>query len=89
MAIQVYQDKALNGQSFILEECIFIDCQLKNCDFFFSGGDTEWTNTNFENCRFHWRGAAKSTFALLQNLGLIPQQPAAPKPPISTAVKPN
>ena len=85
--IEVFQDKTLTDQSFILDEVVFIRCSLKNCDLFFSGGDTEWVNTNFENCRFHWRGAAKSTFALLQNMGLIPQQPAAPAPPTST--KPN
>ncbi len=86
--IKVYQDKTLNNASFILEECVFIACHLKNCDLFFSGGDTEWVNTNFENCRFHWRGAAKSTFALLQNMGILPQQPPAPAPPTSTATKP-
>ena len=87
--MQVYQRKVFNNQSFILEEVVFIECELKDCDLFFSGGDTEWVNTKFDNCRFHWRGAAKSTFALLQNMGILPQQPPAPTPPTSTAGKPN
>jgi hypothetical protein len=89
MSIHVHQGKTLHHQSFILEECVFIECHLKECDLFFSGGDTEWVNTKFENCRFHWRGPAKSTFALLQVMGILPQQPPAPTPPISTAAKPN
>lgn len=87
--IKVYQDKTLNDQSFILDEVIFIRCHLKNCDLFYSGGDTEWAEAKFENCRFHWRGRAKNTFALLQNMGIVPQQPPAPTPPTSTAGKPN
>lgn len=87
--MQVYQGKTLNNQSFVLEDVVFIECQLTNCDLFFSGGDTEWVNCKFDNCRFHWRGAAKSTIALLQNIGLLPQQPPVPTPPTSTSAKPN
>jgi hypothetical protein len=86
--IKVYEDKALNDQSFILDDVVFIRCRLKNCDLFYSGGDTEWANTNFDNCRFHWRGAAKNTFALLQNMGILPLQPPVPVPPASSANKP-
>ncbi len=88
-SVKVYQGKTYHDESFILEDCVFVECHLKNCDLFFSGGDTEWVNTKFENCRFHWRGPAKSTMALLQVLGILPQQPPAPNPPISTATKPN
>jgi len=87
--IKVYQGKTLNDQSFVLEDCVFLDCVLKNCDLFFSGGDTEWANTRFEGCRFHWRGSAKSTIAMLQVMGVLPLQPPQPTPPASTANKPN
>jgi hypothetical protein len=79
--IRVYEDKTLNDQSFVLDEVVFLRCRLKNCDLFYSGGDTEWADTYFENCRFHWRGAAKNTFGLLQVIGLLPKQLPAPTPP--------
>jgi hypothetical protein len=87
--MQVYQGKVFNNQSFVLEEVVFVNCELKDCDLFFSGGDSEWINSKFENCRFHWRGAAKSTFALFQVMGILPQQPPPPIPPTSTAGRPN
>ena len=87
--IKVFEDKTISDQSFILDEVVFVRCRLKNCDLFYSGGDTEWVNTNFDNCRFHWRGPAKNMFALLQNMGILPQQPPAPAPPTSTGNKPN
>ena len=86
--LKVYEDKILDDQSFILDEAVFIRCRLKNCDLFYSGGDCEWVETNFENCRFHWRGAAKNSFALFQQLQLMGQQAHAPVPPTSTG-KPN
>jgi len=86
--IKVYEDKNLNDQSFIIDETVFIRCRLKNCDLFYAGGDYEWIDTNFENCRFHWRGAAKNSFVLFQALQVMSQQPAAPKPPTSTG-RPN
>ena len=87
--IRIYEDKNLSDQSFILDDVVFIRCHLKNCDLFYSGGDCEWTETNFENCRFHWRGAAKNSFALFQMLQLMTQQASIPKPPSSTAGKAN
>jgi len=86
--IKVYEDKTLNDQSFILDEVVFIRCRLKNCDLFYSGGDYEWIETGMENCRFHWRGPAKNSVALFQSLQVMSQQ-AVPKPPTSTAGKPN
>ncbi len=86
--IKVYEDKTLNDRSFILDEVVFIRCRLKNCDLFYSGGDYEWVETSMENCRFHWRGAAKSSFALFQALQVMGQQVPVPKPPASTQ-KPN
>lgn len=82
--IKVYEDKTLNDQSFSLDEVVFIRCRLKNCDLFYAGGDYEWVETSMENCRFHWRGAAKNSFALFQSLQGAARQPMAPKPPTST-----
>jgi hypothetical protein len=86
--VKVYEDKNLNEQSFILDDVVFIRCRLKNCDLFYSGGDYEWVETSMENCRFHWRGAAKNSVALFQALQVMGQQ-AVPKPPASTGGRPN
>ena len=78
------------GRSFVIDEVVFMDCQLKDCDLYFSGGDFEWINTNFEACRFHWRGPAKNTLALLHAIGLL--KPPTQEPPQvlpTTAGKPN
>lgn len=87
-SVRVLQGKNYHDESFVLDECVFIDCTFKNCDFFYSGGDHEWANAKFDNCRFHWRGPAKNTFALLQALGILPPAPPPPTPQSSTAVKP-
>ena len=85
--VTVFEDKTLSNQSFILDDVVFIRCRLKNCDLFYSGGDYEWVETSMENCRFHWRRAAKNSFALFQALQVMSQVPI-PKPPSSTQ-KPN
>jgi hypothetical protein len=82
--IKVYEDKTLNDQSFILDDVVFIRCRLKNCDLFYAGGDYEWIETSMENCRFHWRGAAKNSFALFLSLQGLSQQQMIPKPPTSS-----
>ena len=87
--MRVYNAENLSDQSFVLEEAVFIRCRLKNCDLFYSGGDFEWVETNFENCRFRWRGPAKTTVMLLQGIGLL-KTPTSGQPTIPpTSAKPN
>jgi hypothetical protein len=80
--MQVHRDKTFANQSFQLEEASFINCQLRDCDLFYSGGDYDWQETRFVNCRFHWRGPAKGTVILLQTIGAL--RPAQ-MPPVSLA----
>jgi hypothetical protein len=79
--MEIYRGQTFEGKSFVLEEVAFINCKLADCDLFYSGGDFDWTNSNFDNCRFHWRGAAKNSLALLQSIGMIP-------PPLPPGAKP-
>jgi hypothetical protein len=69
--MKIYQDKNISDQTFELEEAVFINCSLKNCDLFYSGGDTEFVNLRIDGCRFHFRGAAKNTQQLFLTLGMI------------------
>lgn len=88
--MRVYEDKHLSDQSFVLEEVVFIRCRLKNCDLFYSGGDFEWVETQFENCRFRWRGPAKNTLAMLHGFGwLKPPTQGQPQIPPTAGPKPN
>ena len=84
--METYRNQNFQGKSFILDEVTFLECKLSDCDLYYSGGDFEWVNSNFENCRFHWRGPAKNMLALLQLIGALkpPQMP-----PQSSALIPN
>ncbi len=69
--MRVHKDKAFSNQSFELEGVCFMGCTLKECDLFYSGGEFGWQQSSFVNCRFHWRGEAKNTVALLQSIGAL------------------
>jgi hypothetical protein len=66
-----YENQTLENKALVIEDYLFINCLLKNCDLFFSGGDFEWINIRFENCRWHFRGNALKTTQLLQAIGLL------------------
>ncbi len=76
--MDTYRNQTFQGKSFILENVAFLKCKLSDCDLYYSGGDFEWAETSFESCRFHWRGPAKNTLALLQTMGMLPT-PTPPK----------
>jgi hypothetical protein len=84
--METYRNQNFQGKGFTLDEVTFLECKLSDCDLYYSGGDFEWVNSHFENCRFHWRGAAKNTLALLQAMGALklPQTP-----PRSSALIPD
>jgi len=86
--MRVYRDKTITAQEFEVEEVAFINCQVRDCDLFYSGGDFDWQGGNFVNCRFHFRGAAKNTVALCQLIGMIPT-PQIPLQAIGTTPKAN
>lgn len=76
--VRTYRDKTVTNAEFVLEEVSFINCTVRDCDLFYSGGDFDWQGGRFENCRLHWRGAAKNTVALLQAMGALPIPGAIP-----------
>lgn len=67
----IYEDETFERRTFLLDEVIFLRCRLKDCNLLFGGGNFEWVDTNYENCRFWWIGAAKSTMMLANFLGFL------------------
>lgn len=89
-SMETFREQKFAGRSFVLDDVVFVGCELRDCDLYFSGGNFEWVNTNFEACRFHWRGPAKNTLDLLHAIGLLKAQPQGqPQIPATSAGKPN
>lgn len=84
-----YEGQTITHKTLILEECLFVTCVIRECDVFYSGGDFEWTETRFENCKIHFRGPALKTIQFEQVMGMLkaPQIPPMAKP--STSEKMN
>jgi hypothetical protein len=90
--METIRDQKFAGRSFVIDETVFINCQLTDCDLYYRGGDFDWTNSSFDACRFHWRGPAKRTVDLLRLIGALKEQSQAEGqiPPTTTAAgKPN
>jgi hypothetical protein len=75
MTIQKFENQTLVGQIFRAEECWFVQCTLKNCVFYYSGGPFELENCRLENCQWKFQGSAQQTVGLLSTIGLLPIQP--------------
>jgi hypothetical protein len=86
--MKIYQDKSITEQTFVLEETVFINCVLKNCDLFYAGGDFEIVNLRLENCRIHFRGPAKSTQMMMLTLGML-KAPLQLPPSATSSTKSN
>jgi hypothetical protein len=80
-----YEGKTLSKATFVLEDCFFLNCHISDSDLFYSGGDVEWVEAKFENCRFHFRGAALKTVQTLQQIGMLKVGPLPVPLPVSNA----
>lgn len=78
-----YEGKSLSKAVFVMEDCFFLNCMITDSDLFYSGGDIEWANTTFENCRMHFRGAALRTVQTLQQMGMLKAGPLPVPSPVS------
>jgi len=86
MPITKYEGQTFEHMSFVMEESFFVNCVLKECDLFYSGGDVDWVNVKFDNSRWHFRGAALKTTQLLQLLGILKQPEVVPQAPATSTM---
>ena len=73
--MKMFKDQTLTGQTIVLEEVCLINCTLKDCDVFYSGGDADYRNLKLENCCWHLHGSAQKTTQVLGSFGMLKLQP--------------
>ena len=70
MPITVHNNETLKNVALVIEEHIFNNCRLTNCQFY--GVDSfQWVDTSFENCSWSFRDEARNTIQVLTTLGLL------------------
>jgi hypothetical protein len=81
MPITKYEGQTFTKKVFQLEECWFVNCVLRECVIFYSGGAYDFENTHFEECQWKFQNEAQKTFVLLTLIGALQtQQAPAPGP---------
>ena len=76
MPITKYEGITLTGKVIVLEEVWIVNCALRECVIFYSGGPFDVVNATFDRCEWKFQGAAQLTFSLMSMIGLIPQPQA-------------
>jgi hypothetical protein len=84
MPIAKYEGQTFTKKVFQLEECWFVNCVLKECTIFYSGGSYEMENTRLENCQWKFQNEAQRAFLLLTSIGLIKVQQIPPQATLNT-----
>ena len=79
MAVTKYEGQTFTKKVFQLEECWFINCVLRECTIFYSGGAYEVENATFDNCEWKFQNEARNTFFLLTNIGMLRAEQIPPQ----------
>jgi hypothetical protein len=86
MPITKHEGQTFTKKVFKLEECWFVNCVLRECTIFYSGGSYDLENATFENCQWKFQDEANRTMQLLTLVGLIKAQQIPPQSTVSSQV---
>jgi len=87
MPITKYEGMTLTKKVIVLEETWLVNCVLRECVIFYSGGSFDVVNATFDSCEWKFQGPAQLTFSLMSMIGLIPPpQLTAPVQPSTGSV---
>ncbi len=67
--MQTIQDQNAEGIAIAMDDKFFLRCHYTNCVLIFGGGECEWLESSFTNCRIATIGPAKRFIKLLQSFG--------------------
>jgi hypothetical protein len=84
MPITKYEGQTFTRKVFQLEESWFVNCVLRECTIFYSGGAYELENARFENCQWKFQNEAQRMFVLMTQIGLILTQQMPPQSILTT-----
>jgi hypothetical protein len=68
-----YEGMTLTKKVIVLEETWLVNCVLRECVIFYSGGPFDMVNATFDRCEWKFQGSAQLTFSLMSMIGLIPK----------------
>lgn len=89
MPITKYENQTLTRQNLVIEECWIVNCVLRECTLFYSGGAFHIEGAvAFDKCQWKFSNNAFNTYQLLIHCALIPR-PAADALPAPATSLPN
>ena len=84
MPLAKYENQTFTKKVFVVEECWFVNCVLRECTLVYSGGHYDMQNAQLLNCQWKFREAAQRSFVLLTQIGLIKSQQIPPQLTVNT-----
>ena len=88
--MQTVENQTADGITVAMDGKFFLNCHFTRCLLFFAGGDCEWRDTYFTNCRIELIGPAARAVSVLHSFGFAkdfgggePSAPVSSKPSIN------
>ena len=69
--MNVIENKSFNHKTLAVDDCLFVGCNLSECELVYGGGEFSSRQTTFNKCRFTFTASAQRTVNLLISTGLL------------------